>query len=165
MPRGPLWKPEDEDYLRENYPGMSIKELAQTLGRTESSINNKVKNLGLTNRTYNWWTERETEYIKQNYHTMDTRTIAETLGRSREAVRLKANHLGLVSVNYKRPWTDNDTETLLKLKDEGLDNTEIAERMERSLGTVYLKLRDHGLTQPTGHRYILMKAGLLEEGK
>ena len=50
-------------------------------------------------------------------------------------------------------------------KDEGLDNTEIAKRMERSLGTVYLKLKDHGLTQPTGHRYILMKAGLLEEGK
>jgi transposase len=164
MGRGPTWTMEDKNYLRNHYPGTSVKELAKTLNRTESSIYNKIMDLQISQKK-KAWTEKETEYIKQNYHTMDTETIAETLGRSREAVRLKANHLGLVSVNYKRPWTDNDTETLLKLKDEGLDNTEIAKRMERSLGTVYLKLKDHGLTQPTGHRYILMKAGLLEEGK
>ena len=75
MGRGPTWTQEDKDYLRNHYPGTSVKELAKTLNRTESSIYNKIMNLQISQKK-KAWTEKETEYIKQNYHAMDTETLA-----------------------------------------------------------------------------------------
>jgi len=160
MPRGPLWKPEDEDYLRENYPGMSIKELAQTLGRTESSINNKVKNLGLTNRTYNWWAENEIQYLEKHYGQMPVKKIGDRIGRSESSISHKAQNLGLRNPTFKGKWTDEETRQLISLRSEGLTYMEIAVRMGRAKTTVAKKLHEEGLTRLTGANYILMMAGV-----
>ena len=43
------WKKEEIDFVLENHPKMSIKEMAKQLGRSESSVENKRCKLGLKN--------------------------------------------------------------------------------------------------------------------
>ena len=49
------WKKEEIDFVLKNHPKMSIKEMAEYLGRTQSSVENKRCKLGLKNeRKYNF---------------------------------------------------------------------------------------------------------------
>lgn len=164
MAGGRLWTGSEKEYLTNHYPGTPVKKLAQTLNRTESAVTNQLQNLGLR-KNKRFWTPEEEEYLKTHYPTTPACKIAETLNRGVDAVISKANKSGLKGVDYKPPWTDEDTTNLLSLYHEGLSRKEIAQRMGRSVSTVQNRLRGEGLTVLTGHKYILFKAGLLETGK
>lgn len=45
-----LWKDEEIRYLKENYADTTIKDMAFSLSRTQSSIANEMKKLGLRKR-------------------------------------------------------------------------------------------------------------------
>jgi len=47
MPGKGAWTDEEETLLRESYPGASIRELSETLGRSIPSVEGKVRRLGL----------------------------------------------------------------------------------------------------------------------
>jgi transposase len=57
------WTHDDMEFLRANYGTMSTKELAEKLGISESSINNKLRRLKLK-RNIHWTQEKILEEVR-----------------------------------------------------------------------------------------------------
>ena len=48
------WQDDELEYLKENYPNMSIKEIAKELGRTEKAVSAKASRMGHTRKLINY---------------------------------------------------------------------------------------------------------------
>lgn len=57
------WTPEDMEFLKANFGTMSTKELAEKLGITESSVNNKLRRLKLK-RNVRWTRDKILDEIR-----------------------------------------------------------------------------------------------------
>ena len=90
------WKPwtqKEDDFLREN-KNIETPALAEALGRTTTSINNRFHTLGIR-RGYKHWLVEEDEYLVDNYSTMTNKEIGKKLDRTWSSVQQRAAKLGL----------------------------------------------------------------------
>ncbi|PTM52722.1 hypothetical protein C8J48_3715 [Desmospora activa DSM 45169] len=93
------WRPEEDEYLRQNFGKLSTQKMAQHLKRGKKATYNRCYELGLSK---GWkpskrrrWTEEEKEYLKNNYKQHTNKKIGKELGRSESAVALMAWRMGL----------------------------------------------------------------------
>lgn len=88
------WTERELDYLRECYGELSTRQIAEDLGRTVSSVDNKASKMKLKVG----WTEKDLAYLRQHYTQQPVTVTIQALGRSKSAITQKAMQLGLSRV-------------------------------------------------------------------
>lgn len=90
------WKDEEDVFLQENYSNMTVRSLAEELGRSPSSVQYRLDKLCLRKENSSRrWTSKEDEYISNNFGLVRLDTIARKLGRTERAVEARLNRLGI----------------------------------------------------------------------
>lgn len=98
------WTEKEVERLRELYAkNVSVKDIAEELGRKPKSIKNKACELKITNSKC--YTEEEKEYIKENYKSYNLQEIAEKLGRDKHNICRYAREIGLERTGKKKEKT------------------------------------------------------------
>lgn len=130
---------EDEiQFIIDNYQNMTVAEIASKLNKTNGSISNAARKLGLVKQPHKEWTNEEIEYLKHNYGILSVKEISKTLNRTAPSINACAQKLQL----YKDvPWTQNDEEYLRKNFTE-LTHAEMATILHRTEGAVRAKCFD-----------------------
>jgi len=95
------WLPFEEEYLKENYNNIPMKDVCKFLNRSSRSIHHRVRILNLT-RKFNYWTTKETEFLRNNFGKINRKEIAQLLGRSVGSVQCRANLLNLLPKRQPR---------------------------------------------------------------
>ena len=90
------WSPEEVAYIRNYWKKQSEEEMAKVLGRTESAVRAKRRELRCSRQKT--WTKEEEEYLEENWGTVSLPGLAKRLGRTVDAVRIRATRMGLGSV-------------------------------------------------------------------
>lgn len=92
------WIKDDEEFLKNNFYNMSQSEIADCLGKTESSIKNKVRRLGLrsVNSKGIKWTTPKIVFLKDNFDKLPINKIVFELQIPIEKILAKAIELNLV---------------------------------------------------------------------
>ena len=117
----PVWTKEEIQYLVDNCQERYIKEMAEELGRTYKSVQNKLMDLQLIGKCRKHdprkpktgWSEQDTQFILDNYPKMDAYELADALGKTENAVRNKLMRLGVFERKVKRQeWTEEELDFL-----------------------------------------------------
>ena len=76
------------------YPGNTIPEIANKLGRTVQAVTGRAHRLGI--RKMNpVWSKKELNLLKKLYPSRTTQQIADQIGRPVPAIRMRIHRLGL----------------------------------------------------------------------
>ena len=78
-----LWTNEEVIFLKENYRDKTYEEIASLLGRTKSSIERKLSNLGLSKKDisdYTFWTDEKVSFLKENKDLYSCKELGIKLG-------------------------------------------------------------------------------------
>jgi len=88
------WKPQEEEYLKQQYGSLDIKTLAGNLKRSQKSILEKARELGIPDpqRPFAGF---EIVFIKQYYTQKTDRQLGRDLGRNPEQIAEKMAEIGL----------------------------------------------------------------------
>jgi very-short-patch-repair endonuclease len=92
-----IWQEKEIEFLKENYETKIRGEIASSLGRSEQSIKNKVKELGLSKKKE---VVIDKEYILKNFEKETFKQLANRFGCSSETIKKFCEELGL-SKEYK----------------------------------------------------------------
>lgn len=90
------------------------------------------------------WTDEEDEYIIKNFHHMTRSEIGKFLGRTVIAVRGRCQVLGLTK-NAKKLYATYDDNELKVVEDISLSNREVADKLERPIGCIWMKRKQLGI--------------------
>ena len=97
------WEEADIQLLRFGIDdGLSIKEMAVALGRTEKAVKNKCWRLGLLESRE--WTEDQIQMVRDEYDTgkpVRIEVLEEITGKTRASIFIKASRIGLGDRNRK----------------------------------------------------------------
>ncbi|WP_409068886.1 hypothetical protein ACFLKC_14225 [Clostridium caseinilyticum] len=95
-------------------------------------------------RQHQFWNELEDRKLKNLWKSSkNIKEIAEILNRSSSSVRHRSKRLGLKP--YKKvniPWTDEEVNTVIKMKKDGALDREIAWELGRSTGNISWKRKE-----------------------
>jgi hypothetical protein len=134
---------EDFDYILNNFSTMKIKDIALHLNKTESSIANACRKLGLKKQYHSAWTDEEKQYLFDHFYDDTSEQIAKVLNKTVNAVNGQRSKLGLV----RNPeWPDEDVK-FLKDHYQTMEYKEIGEILQKSEGAVRAKCFDLGLNK------------------
>ncbi|HUU17001.1 MAG TPA: hypothetical protein VMW72_07625 [Sedimentisphaerales bacterium] len=89
-----VWSRQEEALLMKMYPGNSVSDIANQLGRSVWSVARKARKLGLR-KSKPVWSKRELNLLKKLYPSRTAQQIADQIGRSVQATRLRITKLGL----------------------------------------------------------------------
>lgn len=118
------WTDADDEMLRKFAAGeldnvSSVHELAERLGRTQLSVNQRMRRIGTTNLRERW-TEDELAIVRENIDTSLDELHEMLPGRSRAAVgTIRTKIRKQVGRCSKRPWTDEETSRLTDMLSGG----------------------------------------------
>lgn len=88
------WTDDQLQYLREHSRSQSAAAIAAALSRTEGSVRQKRRSLGL--QSYHaGWTKAEEQFLQDQWGVMSIPAIAKRLNRSVEAVVVRKTGWGL----------------------------------------------------------------------
>lgn len=90
------------------------------------------------------WTDAEDEIIINNYHRMTCAAIGKLIDRTASAVRGRCKILGLTKRQHK-PREDYSPAEIRVLEDTNLSNRQVADRLERPIGCVWMKRKQMGI--------------------
>lgn len=90
------------------------------------------------------WTDEEDEFIIKNYHHMTRSEIGKVLVRTAIAVGGRCKVLGLTK-NSRKNYETYDDEELKLLEDTSLSNREVADKLERPIGCIWMKRKQLGI--------------------
>ena len=82
------------DLLRKMYPGNSVPDIANQLGRSVSAVARKAQKLGLR-KSEPVWSKRELSLLRKLYPSKTAQQIADQIGRTVLATQLRIHRLGL----------------------------------------------------------------------
>lgn len=142
------WTQEELDFMKENANKMTNQEIADTLGRNIGSVAKLIPEMGLERkRPRKSWTIKELEFLQKNVIKMTNQQLADALGRNISSVATKIVELDLSSQiresGGRRRWTQEELD-FMKENAYELTNKQIAKKLNRSLGSVALKMCDLG---------------------
>lgn len=95
---GKLWTDKEIEFLENNYNDFSNKELSKKMDRSSSSIEKKLKRLGLkkSSRSLSMkWSDEDIKFLKDNYSNMTNKELSEKLKRSPKTILNRASKMGL----------------------------------------------------------------------
>lgn len=112
MPQNKRFTKAEIDFMLNNYKLLSVKELADSLDRSEDSVRDKLERIhvnlsNLERNTPRKWTSDEIAYIRNNYTDMSDAKISHALGIPVGQVCRKRLSLGLVKHTYS-PYIQQD---------------------------------------------------------
>ena len=99
MSKGKALSVEELEFIKVHLLDMTIKEIADALGRNYYTIYNLNKKAGIERNHF--FTPQEDAYIRQNYSKMPVERIGTKLGVSAMSIYNRARKLGIVK-NQKR---------------------------------------------------------------
>jgi hypothetical protein len=136
-----LWEEQEEEDLKLGVSlGLTDKQLAEILGKTDSSIRSKKQRLLLNLDSYRGWTQEEIEYLNKYYEIEGPKYCANALNRTSKSCAKKAEKLGLKRVY----WTDAEV-TFLKENYLEKGATFCATELRKSFGSTARKAERLGL--------------------
>ncbi len=147
---------EEEQFIRDNWEGMSLIEIASAMGRTVNSIRNKRWRLGLVSRE-KYWTPDEIKALRRLYSkedgVLDLNTFAESTGHPPGNISRKAHDLGL-HTTISRPRKRKPLSALAKAYRQKLEHAKrTPEEQKEYMSFVNReKIKKHG--HPRGKRVI-----------
>ena len=86
------WQDEEIQFLYRNCNSMTIKEIAEALGRSTSCVSTKMSRLGIQKNYY--WTKEKTEILIQ-YYPLEGTEVSKRVGMTKEQCQTKAFNLGI----------------------------------------------------------------------
>ena len=104
------WTNEEDNYLKEKFKELSIKEIVQKLNRTENAISLRLGHLKLYLEK---WTEQELSFLKSNFNSCSHRQLADKLNKTLSAIQHKCVRIGLykpkdkINNSYFDNWSSN----------------------------------------------------------
>lgn len=126
---GKKWAQEKEDFLRENFSSLSLKELASNLKCSKKAVISKSRKLGLTETKE--WSLEEIEIIKKNYEFRMISKILKLLpGRNSLGIINEARKLKLSS------FFNTQTDMIKQLINNGLNDKNISKIIDCSVDTI-----------------------------
>lgn len=132
--------------MQEHYYNQSMKEIAMTLRRTETSVIEKRKHLKMKpKRKTRAWTQQEIELVRLNFEKVSHADLAEVLGRTENAVRNLCYEKGFRK--KANNWTDDELALLKKYYSQTtIDLNELERIFRRHKTNISRKARELGLT-------------------
>jgi hypothetical protein len=129
---------EEDAYIAEHYPKLGKAAVANQLGISLSSIQWRVRQLGLKKWVHREWTEEECNVVRELFPQHGSKKCAVVLDRPYTAVQKKANELG-VDREYAGEYVSTDGYRMLRP-----DRSKSAIRTHRVIASEALgrKLRD-----------------------
>lgn len=128
-----VWSEEETDYLIYCLSDRSYnrKEIAEFLGRSVSSVSNKIYHLRKTQGVIDskHYSDFEIKVIKNSYHRLGAKELAKVLDRGAHSLEKKASSLGVSRKNNK---SDDVIKKLKKLSDEGYYINQICKKLGMS---------------------------------
>lgn len=116
--------------------GLSVKNTAIKINKTERSTRAKIKRLKLTNNYHRPWTDVElVKLIKDNNTGMSVTELAKKLNRNRNSLANKMRELNIPFnrvVDKPHEWTEQEINKLKKLVSEGYVVSSIANQLKIS---------------------------------
>lgn len=152
--RGVRWSTEEIESVANLYKtGLTVKDIAIKMERTEESIHKKIKELNLTNRKKNWSESEETELIALFNEGKSNKFLSEYFDRPLRGIQGRLVKLGLkrreINVWRDNPrdnfWTEAEIEKVKILIEQGESAREIALKINRSIGVLFNKLSELNL--------------------
>ena len=152
------WTEQDIEYLRRHYGIMSRKQLAEALGRTVNTVQDRACKLGLTRQhtPSKRWSKKEEEFLRQQVGRMTKEELARKLGRSYNSVAGKIQMMGLSGSRSAggrggkgKVWSGEE-EDLLRQKYATESIEELARLLGRSVNSIRGKIRMMGLHNSSG---------------
>ncbi|MDR1850264.1 MAG: hypothetical protein LBQ75_09500 [Zoogloeaceae bacterium] len=117
---GRKWEPHEDEWLQRAFETGSIQTLAEMLGRSQQSVFQRARALGLSGEKSPRgisWTEAEIAYLLANYNKQPKVEIARALNKSTPFLYKKANELGLVK-RYNTQYKGKKIRCMLVLDEE-----------------------------------------------
>ena len=140
------WDDDEIKLLKAMSQFYTSKQVAEKLNRSPFSVRNKLRDLDikLLNRGRIYvskssdWSASEIKILNKYVGKLSAQMIAKKLsGRSVKAIRLKVRSLGLSL--FKTPWSSQDLDTLLSLREKGCSFRFIARQLGRTSGACRAK--------------------------
>lgn len=129
------WTQEKEQFLIDNYNSMSIKELVNELGISQSAIYTKVKQLGIGKQFS--WTEEKIGILKKYYPLGDWEALFKELGTTnKDCIIHKAYTLKIKMENIE--WSDEEINCLIQNYDNS-STKELSILLNRSETAIWSK--------------------------
>ena len=132
---------EDLDFIKENYSNLTTKQIANRLHKTESSVYNAIRKMGLKKQVHKAWSEEEIQFLSDHYLVMTNEELAKKLGRSFNSISAQLDRMGLVR---NKAWT-NDEEQFLIDHFMSMSHKEIGEKLNRTERAITAKCFDLNL--------------------
>lgn len=95
---GRPWTTGEQERLRELYGKRPVAEIARELGRTESAVMQRARDLGVLRRRNRAWTSSELAWLRENFATATRVELLAALDHPIGSVMRRAYEMGL-----KRP--------------------------------------------------------------
>jgi len=130
------WSDREETLLAEMFPVNPNEEIAEKMGRSLGSIDNKARKMGL--RKMKFWSEDEDKLLKKLYTKLSYEQLAYRLGRTKGAVQIR-----VIVLNLKckvANWTDGEIDFLKKSHPQ-MTYYQIAKRLGRTWKAVAAKAK------------------------
>lgn len=137
------WDEKSIDILRRNYDKLTSKELADILGTTPHSVEMKAFTLNIKKNKQSVWTDDEIEFLKNNYDKYKYKELAIKLNKNVKTIAWQMRKYGLERVSREK-WTVEEEKFLSDNKH--LTHKEIAEKLNRPIGSVKKKIQKLGIT-------------------
>lgn len=90
------WRPDQEEFLRQNHSRLSLTTLATAVCKTETAVRSRIKVLGLSRPGRRFWRGHEDDFLRLAYPEHSAEEIRQVIGRSLGSIYQRANRFGLV---------------------------------------------------------------------
>lgn len=112
MPQIRHYTESEIEFIKENYDKMSVKEIAEHLGRTQKAIRNRMEILHISLSTLernapHKWTDYEISFIRDNFETLSDAKIGKALGLTTDMIFRKRWEMG-IRINKRDPYISNE---------------------------------------------------------
>lgn len=98
---------EDLDFIKNNYETLTIKQLCKKFNKSENSIYNVVRRMGLIKQKHNKWTDDEIAFLKNNYIEMTSEEMSYRINHTIDAINAMRDRLGLIR---SEKWSAEEVE-------------------------------------------------------
>lgn len=116
------WTYEEKLFLEQNYRNYNVKQIARKLDRTEESIRQQARTMGVTRFTRN--VEDRIVFIKEHAGKMKTKQMARELDCSVTAIHQLAFRLG---ISLKVKPSDEEVEEMRRMIEDGHTYGQVAD--------------------------------------
>lgn len=132
---------EDIEYIKNNYNKLTVKQIAEILSKSENSIYNAIRKLGLKKQVHKSWSDADNIFLKENYLNMSNSDLAKALHRSFNSVSAQLDRLNLVRA---KAWTDEEEMYLIN-NFKQFSHKEIGKALNRTEQAIRAKCFDLNL--------------------